>query len=164
MNNRPQQAPASYLRGIGVSPGIAVATAVLYRSRIMNPPTVTIGDDEAEAEWERLEAAKAAARKQLAELRERLGAYAQAGEAGIIDGHLMVVDDEVLVEESRKEIFELHHNAEWATRNVANKYIAQFTGADDALFRERADDIADVSRRMILGTDAEGCALLLLEP
>jgi phosphotransferase system enzyme I (PtsI) len=149
MNSRSQQAPASYLRGIGVSPGIAVATAVLYRSRIMNPPTVTIGDDEAEAEWERLEAAKAAARKQLAELRERLGAYAQAGEAGIIDGHLMVVDDEVLVEECRKEIFELHHNAEWATRNVANKYVAQFTEADDALFRERADDIADVSRRIL---------------
>ena len=149
MNNRPQQAPASYLRGIGVSPGIAVATAVLYRSRIMNPPTVTIGDDEAEAEWERLEAAKAAARKQLAELRERLGAYAQAGEAGIIDGHIMVVDDEVLVEECRKEIFELHHNAEWATRNVANKFIAQFNDADDALFRERADDIADVSRRIL---------------
>ncbi len=149
MNNRPQQAPASYLRGIGVSPGIAVATAVLYRSRIMNPPTVTIGEDEAEAEWERLEAAKAAARRQLAELRERLGAYAQAGEAGIIDGHIMVVDDEVLVEECRKEIFELHHNAEWATRNVANKYIAQFTEADDALFRERADDVADVSRRIL---------------
>ena len=149
MSNRPQQAPASYLRGIGVSPGIAVATAVLYRSRIMNPPTVTIGADEAAAEWERLEAAKVAARKQLAELRERLGAYAQAGEAGIIDGHLMVVDDELLVEECRKEIFDLHHNAEWATRNVANKYIAQFTEADDALFRERADDIADVSRRIL---------------
>ena len=149
MNSRPQQAPASYLRGIGVSPGIAVATAVLYRSRIMNPPTVTISDDEAVAEWERLEAAKAAARKQLAVLRERLGTYAQSGEAGIIDGHLMVVDDEILVEECRREIFELHHNAEWATRNVANKYIAQFTEADDALFRERADDIADVSRRIL---------------
>ena len=149
MSNRPDQAPASYLRGLGVSPGIAVATAVLYRSRVMSTPTHTIGEGDAEAEWERLKIAKAETRQQLSELRERLGACSSSGEAGIIDGHLMVVDDELIVEDVRREIFELRHNAEWAIRNVANKYIAQFNEADDALFRERADDIADVSRRIL---------------
>ena len=149
MNNRPDSGSAAYFRGLGVSPGIAVATAVLYRSRVMSTPTHTIGEGDAESEWERLETAKAATRRQLADLRERLGACSAAGEAGIIDGHLMVVDDELLAEETRKEIFELRHNAEWAVRNVANKYIAQFSEADDALFRERADDLADVSRRIL---------------
>ena len=149
MNNRPDSGSAAYLRGLGVSPGIAVATAVLYRSRVMSTPAHTIGADDAESEWDRLDAAKAATRRQLADLRERLGACSSSGEAGIIDGHLMVVDDEVLVAETRKEIFDLRHNAEWAVRNVANKYIAQFSEADDALFRERADDIADVARRIL---------------
>ena len=149
MNNKPDSGSAAYLRGLGVSPGIAVATAVLYRSRVMSTPAHTIGADDAESEWERLDAAKAATRRQLADLRERLGACSSSGEAGIIDGHLMVVDDEVLVAETRKEIFDLRHNAEWAVRNVANKYIAQFSEADDALFRERADDIADVARRIL---------------
>ena len=149
MNNRPDSGSAAYLRGLGVSPGIAVATAVLYRSRVMSTPTHTIGADDAESEWDRLDTAKAVTRRQLADLRERLGACSTSGEAGIIDGHLMVVDDEVLVEETRKEIFDLHHNAEWAVRNVANKYIAQFSEADDSLFRERADDIADVARRIL---------------
>ena len=149
MNNRPDSGSAAYLRGLGVSPGIAVATAVLYRSRVMSTPAHTIGADDAESEWDRLDTAKSATRRQLADLRERLGACSTSGEAGIIDGHLMVVDDEVLVEETRKEIFDLHHNAEWAVRNVANKYIAQFSEADDTLFRERADDIADVARRIL---------------
>ena len=149
MNNRPDSGSAAYLRGLGVSPGIAVATAVLYRSRVMSTPAHTIGADDAESEWDRLDAAKAATRRQLADLRERLGTCSSSGEAGIIDGHLMVVDDEVLVAETRKEIFDLRHNAEWAVRNVANKYIAQFSEADDALFRERADDIADVARRIL---------------
>ncbi len=149
MNNRLDSGSALCLRGLGVSPGIAVATAVLYRSRVMSTPTHTIGEDGAESEWIRLETAKAATRRQLLDLRERLGACSTSGEAGIIDGHLMVVDDELLGEEIRKEIFGLRHNAEWAVRNVANKYIAQFNEADDALFRERADDLADVSRRIL---------------
>ncbi len=149
MNNRPESGSAGYFRGLGVSPGIAVATAVLYRSRVMSTPTHTIGEGEAESEWERLESAKGVTRRQLADLRERLGACSSSGEAGIIDGHLMVVDDELLVEETRKEIFDLRHNAEWAVRNVANKYIAQFNESDDTLFQERADDIADVARRIL---------------
>ncbi len=149
MSNRPEQAPSSYLRGLGVSPGIAVATAVLYRSRVMSTPTHTIGEGDAEAEWERLRVAKAETRAQLSVLRERLGACSSAGEAGIIDGHLMVVDDELILADVRREIFELKHNAEWATRNVANKYIEKFNQSGDDFFRARADDIADVSRRIL---------------
>ena len=85
MNNRPDSGSAAYLRGLGVSPGIAVATAVLYRSRVMSTPTHTIGADDAESEWDRLDTAKAVTRRQLADLRERLGACSTSGEAGIID-------------------------------------------------------------------------------
>ena len=60
MNNRPDSGSAAYLRGLGVSPGIAVATAVLYRSRVMSTPAHTIGADDAESEWDRLDAAKTA--------------------------------------------------------------------------------------------------------
>ena len=79
MNNRPDSGSAAYLRGLGVSPGIAVATAVLYRSRVMSTPAHTIGVDDAESEWDRLDAAKAATRRQLADLRERLGAHDAGG-------------------------------------------------------------------------------------
>ena len=69
MNNRPDSGSAAYLRGLGVSPGIAVATAVLYRSRVMSTPTHTIGVEDAESEWDRLDTAKAVTRRQLADLR-----------------------------------------------------------------------------------------------
>lgn len=137
------------LQGIGVSPGIAVATAVLYRSRVFNAPTVEIPRKQVKAELERLLAANEATRRQLAELRERLGEMSSSGEAGIIDGHLSFLDDPMIAGDIRHEICHLRHNAEWAVRNVANKYIASFSEADDALFRERADDISDVARRLL---------------
>lgn len=149
MNSNPIKSPTLHLHGVGVSPGIAVAPVVLYRSRIIKPPMYRLEADALDAEWERHLKAKDVTRMQLGELRARLDACSSAGEAGIIDGHLMVLDDELLVADVRKAIFEKHHNAEWAVRDVANYYILKFSSSEDAYFRERADDIADVSRRLI---------------
>ncbi len=135
--------------GIGVSPGIAMARAVLYRPSVITPPLREISGDEAEAEWERLIAAKDITRHQLRDIRDDFGLEAANGEAGIIDAHLLVLDDELIVEDTHAEIFEKHHCAEWAVRDVANKYIATFNSFDDLVFRERANDLADVSRRLM---------------
>lgn len=135
--------------GIGVSPGIALAPAVVYRPNVIQPPLYAISEDAAEKEWERLLAAKDITRRQLRELHDEFTLEATKGEAGIIDAHLMVLDDEMIVEDTRHEIFDNLHNCEWAVRDVANKYISQFNSFNDVVFSERANDIADVSRRLM---------------
>lgn len=135
--------------GIGVSPGIALAPAVVYRPSTIDPPIFDIPVGDEEKEWDRLLVAKDITRRQLKELRDSFGLESANGEAGIIDAHLLVLDDELIVEDTRREIFEIHHNCEQAVRDVANKYIAKFNSFNDALFAERADDIADVSRRLL---------------
>ncbi len=137
------------IEGIGVSPGIAIAQAIVYRPSVITPPLRTIDPDEAEAEWERLIDAKNITRRQLRDIRDSFGLEATKGEAGIIDAHLMVLDDELIVQDTHDEIFQNHHNCEWAVRDVANKYIAQFNAFSDINFREKANDIADVSRRIL---------------
>ncbi len=136
-------------QGLGVSPGIALAPAVVFKPSTIDPPLYTVALEAVEEEWERLLKAKDVTRRQLRDLRDSFGLEATNGEAGIIDAHLMVLDDELIIEDTRREIFELRHNCEWAVRDVANKYIAQFSSFDDVLFTERADDIADVSRRLL---------------
>ena len=148
-NSDGQTATSRTIQGIGVSPGIAVATAVLYRSRVYNAPAVEIAPSAIEHEWRRLAVASEVTRRQLKVIRARVDEIASSGEAGIIDGHMMVLDDEIITADLHHEIFDLHHNAEWAVREVANKYIAQFQESGDALFRERADDLSDVARRLL---------------
>jgi phosphoenolpyruvate-protein phosphotransferase (PTS system enzyme I) len=140
---------AQILHGIGGSPGVAVAPAMIVRSRVMDVPERTINPDESEAEWCRFEKARDQTREQLQHLRSRLHARAKNGEAGILDAHLMVLDDEVMSAHVRRELFENHHNAEWAVRDVANVFIKQFLQLEDSYLKERADDISDVGRRMI---------------
>ena len=137
------------LHGIGGSPGVAVAPAMIVRPRVLDVPERRIAPTEAEAEWCRFEVARARTRQQLQHLRTRLDARAKNGEAGILDAHLMVLDDEAMSTRVRREIVENHHNAERAVRDVANLFIKQFLQLDDPYLKERADDISDVGRRMI---------------
>ena len=136
-------------RGIGVSAGIAVAPVVLYRARVLNPPMRVVPDDGAQAEWDRYQAARATTRAQLVELRNRLEQTAEKGEEEIINGHLLVLEDELYLAESRKGMFELHHNAEWAVRDTTAYFVKRFSEFDDEFMRERADDVADVGRRLL---------------
>ena len=137
------------LHGIGGSPGVAVAPVMIVRSRALDVPEHRIAPDETDSEWCRFEVARARTRQQLQQLRTRLDAKTRNGEAGILDAHLMVLDDEVMAGRVRREICEGHHNAEWAVRDVANSFIKQFLQLEDPYLRERADDISDVGRRMV---------------
>lgn len=145
-------------QGIGVSPGIAVSRAAAYRPEALEPPRREVQPGECETEWERFQSARDITRRQLRDMVDVLGLEAAGGEAGIIDAHLMVLDDEVLEGEVHAEIFDRRHNAEWAVRDVAAGYIAKLKAFDDELLGERASDIADIARRLIralMGTRGE---------
>lgn len=135
--------------GIGVSPGIALSTAVVYRPSEIDVPTYVVAEEAVEAEWDRLVRAKDVTRRQLRDIIDAFGLEAANGEAGIIDAHLMVLDDEMIEEDLRHEILSRRHNCEWAVQDVSGKYIAKFSAFDDPVFNERAADIADVSKRML---------------
>lgn len=135
--------------GIGVSPGIAIARAHLYRSEALTPPLRTISHEEAESEWERFMEAKAVARRQLRDMGDSLGLESSKGESEIIEAHMMVLDDEVFEEDVRREIFGNLHNSEWALRDVSAVYVARLRAFGDEVLCERAGDIADVSRRIL---------------
>lgn len=143
------QQPPLVLQGIGVTPGIAIGPAVLFRARDLTIPRRQIPAGEEDAEWRRLTAARDVTRVQLTELRDKLAGENVGDEVGIIDSHLMVLDDEVLIEDLHDEIYDRHHNAEWGVRDVANAYIEKLGSFNDALLSERADDISDVSRRLL---------------
>jgi len=90
---------------------------------------------------------------------ERLGEK----EAQILDAHLLVLDDNALIEETIHELKETGHNIDSCFHTVAQRYIEAFDKMEDEYLRERAADIRDVARRVLhelLGHSAASLARL----
>jgi phosphotransferase system enzyme I (PtsI) len=85
--------PARTLRGIGVSPGLAVAPALVIESRFPEVPDRSITAAEVEPEIRRLHFAMAAVVDSLNALCERVKARAGVEESRIFDAQIMMVQD-----------------------------------------------------------------------
>ncbi len=137
------------LTGRGVSPGVAVGRALVLTHRALDV-RYRVTAEEVEREVERLARATAMARRQLGEIRERLGRGADPEPASIFDAQLLMLDDPMLTGRAGDLIRGERVNAEWALRRAADELIAAFDRAADAYLRERKADIADVAGRLRL--------------
>jgi phosphotransferase system enzyme I (PtsI) len=136
------------LRGIAASPGIGVGRAIVIESgyhvrhhRIMA--------DEADFEIERLRQAIDRSRGELEDIRVRIGNEAPADYRLIIDAHLMMHRDELLVDIATEAIAVDQVNAEWAVERAIGKIAHHLAQAPVDYFRDRAVDVEHVGRRII---------------
>lgn len=137
------------IAGIPVSSGISIApVAHLAHAQ----PTVhkeVIAPAEVTKEQADLDQCVEQARGQLEQLRVQTEEQLGAEKAAILSAHIAFLDDPAFVGEM-KTLIESHHlSAPAAVQLVADQFIALFESMDDAYMRERADDIRDVSRRLI---------------
>ncbi|MGH9330880.1 MAG: phosphoenolpyruvate--protein phosphotransferase, partial [Vicinamibacterales bacterium] len=137
------------LTGRGVSPGVAVGRALVLTHRALDV-RYRVTADKVDGEVERLARAIATARRQLGEIRERLGRGDDPEPASIFDAQLLMLDDPLLTGRAADLIRAERVNAEWALRRAGDELIAAFDRAADAYLRERKGDIADVSGRLRL--------------
>lgn len=135
------------LHGIGVSPGLSVATAVVLKRQNWRTGWYHLPADHIDKEVQRFVAAIAAAEEELRQLRQRLsGELTEA--VSIIDSHLLMLKDKMMV--GRTEIIIRHHrvNAEWALAQALSEIKERFEQIDDAYIRARYTDIKHVADRV----------------
>jgi phosphoenolpyruvate-protein phosphotransferase (PTS system enzyme I) len=138
------------LHGIAVSPGIARGVAVVHRADDDEQPARrSITDKEVGEEITRFESALVATRQQITEMQQRIMQSIGAGDAGIFDAHLLVVEDQTLIDEVVKTLRDDLVNVEFAFHKIASRYAESLSQIDDAYLRERALDIQDVARRVL---------------
>ena len=92
----------------------------------------------------------------VAALRERTGRE----DVRVFEGHLMILEDPLLIGETEKLIIDGRVNAAAAVRQVADRARAKFGRLNDPYFRERVRDIEDVERRLlkaIVGISEDPC-------
>jgi phosphoenolpyruvate-protein phosphotransferase (PTS system enzyme I) len=134
---------------MAVAPGIAEGKVLIHRQEEEALPFRDLKDSELDAEVARFEAALFATRDELKALQERLAQSPAAGDAGIFDAHLLVLEDPSLIEEVLRLIREERHNAEFVFHSVSQKFIRTLAAIDDPYLRERAIDLEDVTRRVL---------------
>ncbi len=137
------------LQGIGVAPGIAHGIVQLVAEEDDEPQVYRIPESGIDSEISRLKAALLATREQIVEMQRRIAGAIGAKDAGIFDAHVLVVEDQTLIDEVIKMLREQRFNVEYTFHKVAMRYARSIGDIDDPYLRERALDIQDVTRRVI---------------
>ena len=146
------------MRGLGVSPGIAVGHALVIERRAVPIFRMLVPPEAVEGEVLRLLRAVAQSREQLVAIRERVSLELGRPHGYIFDAHLLMLDDPLLVERSAEVVRTDHVNAEWALRTVSEQLRGLFEGLSDAYLRERGTDLDDVQGRILLNLSGAGDA------
>ena len=137
------------LHGIPVSRGVAIGRAHLLAPAALDVSHYLVDEDQLDAEVERLRAARAAVRAELAALKRDLPRDAPEEMGAFLDVHAMILDDEALAREPEALIRGRRYNAEWALTTRLEELMRQFDEIEDEYLRERKTDIRQVVERIL---------------
>lgn len=137
------------LEGIAASSGVAHGRAVVYLQKQLDVPCYEVSEAKIDAELDRFEQAILGTRAEIAKIRDTIAKSLGEGEARIFDAHLLVLEDNALLDEVSSELKSTRKNIEFCFNRVAERYIAFFRSMEDEYLRERVSDIRDVSRRLL---------------
>ncbi|MBV9802985.1 MAG: phosphoenolpyruvate--protein phosphotransferase, partial [Solirubrobacterales bacterium] len=143
-------APDGVLAGVAASAGIACGEAHHLHGAFA-PPADRLADDH---EAERLRDAIAAVRIAIERDRDTVSKRAGQAEAAIFDAHLMLLDDEALLDPANHAI-ESGATAERAYYDAATEVAGRYRALEEPLLQERAADVLDVGRRVVQALTAE---------
>lgn len=134
-------------KGIGASPGIAIAKAFVYEKVEADIPEYTVEDTA--AELERLQKALDESKVQLEAVKERAAEALGEEEAEVFDAHLLILDDPEFSGQMKAAVEGENKNAAKAAADVVDMSVAIFEAMDDPYFRGRAADYRDIGTRII---------------
>ncbi|MDH0868368.1 phosphoenolpyruvate--protein phosphotransferase [Mitsuaria sp. GD03876] len=141
--------------GIPVSRGVAIGRAVLVASSRVDVAHYFIGAADAEQEYARLVRGRDAVTRELQDLKAELPEDAPHELDALLDVHLLLLNDEALVDAARDWIVDRHYNAEWALSAQLEVLARQFDEMEDDYLRERKADLEQVVERVLAALAAE---------
>ncbi|MBM3318570.1 MAG: phosphoenolpyruvate--protein phosphotransferase, partial [Candidatus Eisenbacteria bacterium] len=137
------------LQGRGASPGLAVGRAHRLTSREIRVPPDELPLGGAGAEIRRFRRALRAARREIQQLRDRLGRGGDDPGTQILGSHLLILQDRELMREIVAAIAGERLGAAHIAQRVFLAKAHYLESLSSELFRARAADIRDVSNRLL---------------
>ncbi len=135
------------LKGLGVSPGIAIGKFHFPKERVIDYPLEY--SDNIEKEIARFESSRALAVAQLGELAVKTADSLGKQNSLLFEIHQMMLEDLDYCDTVKDTIKNEKVCAEYAVSQSAQQFAAMFSDMEDEYMRERASDVKDVSIRVI---------------
>ncbi len=140
---------ARELRGIGVSPGVGLARAVVVRLELPNVPDRAVTKDQVPEEVARLGRAVAETVRALEGLRDKVHLRAGAEASGIFDAQIMLAQDTDFLGSVEQLIRANRLSAETAFEFKALEMRNLWANAQSARLRDRIADLSAVQVRIL---------------
>ncbi len=137
------------LHGTGVSQGVSIGKAYVWRRKRLDTPEYIIPEHLTEDEVRRFKKAIDAARDQLQHVRGHIPTGAPSETASFIDTHLMILDDALISKTPIEIIRQEHQNAEWALKVQSDDLGKMFDKIEDPYLRAKKLDVEQVVERVI---------------
>ena len=137
------------LKGIGVSPGVAIGKAYrVDRDRVSLVYYYLPSPAQTEKEKKRFDAAVDKAEADLKEIKSKIaGEFPEHG--FILDTHIHMLRDRMIYDETIRLIEEQGINAEWALRQAVENAQLIFAQIEDEYIRSRISDVDYVAERVL---------------
>ena len=137
-----------FIQGIGASPGIIVGKAYLVERFKVRLPQKQIASVRVEEEVKRFLSAIQESQNQLTEIKEKILDPEVRKHSFILDVHSMILNDEMLLQDTVDTIRKKKVNAEWALDLTLEKLDTAFKAIEDEYLRERSSDLHYVASRI----------------
>ncbi len=126
--------------GIPVSSGVAIGKAYLLDRSKVCVIKRNIPEDKIEGEIKRLRDAIAMSKAQMRDIKQRAGSIADKY-AIILDTYTLLLEDDILVNETIEIIRREKSNAEWALTITLEKFTRLFDNINDDYLKGKQDDL-----------------------
>ncbi len=135
--------------GISASRGIVVGKAFLRDAEVVVVPTTKVAPGAIDDEIQQFRTALASTRSELDAIRANLAERIGEDHARIFDAHMLILDDDTIVEETISRVRKTRLNAAAAFKSVVDKVLESFGEMEDEYLKERYVDVRDVKRRVL---------------
>ncbi|HEX3357800.1 MAG TPA: phosphoenolpyruvate--protein phosphotransferase [Tepidisphaeraceae bacterium] len=136
-------------KGIGVSPGVVISTAVVLDAEALVIPRRTVAAEEIPAENNRLGQAIAHTIVELTRLRDEISARHGKEIGNIFDFHIGILKDKSILKQFSTEITQQQTTAEYAVSVVMRRYANMFQQMSNTYLSERVKDIHDIEKSLL---------------
>lgn len=137
------------LHGIGVSPGVVFGPVYVLKPEVTQIQERRLTAEDVPGEIQRLEDAVIETRRQIRRIQDNMQSRTALNDAGVLDAHMMVLDDRSFIEDIIKELLHTPRNVEHVVKVVAERYASALLAVQDEYIRERVVDVQDVARRLM---------------
>jgi phosphotransferase system enzyme I (PtsI) len=137
------------IRGIGVSPGMAIGAAVVVQTQLPDVPHRVVPRSQVEREVRRLRAAVKDVQRHVADLKTRTEERIGPDEARIFDAQMLMLEDTDFLGAVEDLIRENHLTAEKAFEFKALEQRDAWTSVGSARLRDRIADLNGVMIRVV---------------